>query len=206
MSLKTLLPRVLHRPALAFAFLATLSLPATTRAADIPAPPVSLAWSPNPEATLAGYKIYFGTVSGNYPTVYDVGAVTQAALPPMILGKTYYVALRAYNRESLEGPLSAELVITASPPGPVASTGFTAAASGAGALQWRYPRSAVVPADRFAIESSEDLVRWSAAGGISTADAVRSDGQWLYFEVPFATDKPRQFFRVSAVNPFGESD
>lgn len=205
MSLKTLLPRVLHRPALALAFLTTLALPATTQAADIPAPPVSLAWSPNPESNIAGYKIYFGTVSGNYPTVFDAGDVTSAVLPPMILGKTYYVALRAYDRESFEGPLSAELAITASPPGPVASTGFAAGASGAGALQWRYPKSAAIPADRFTIQSSEDLVLWSTAGGITPADAIRSDNQWLYFEVPFATDKPRQFFRVSAVNPFGES-
>jgi hypothetical protein len=205
MSLKTLLPRVLHRPALALAFISKLTLPATTRAADIPAPPVSLAWSANPESNVAGYKIYFGTVSGSYPTVFDAGDVTQAALPPMILGKTYYVALRAYNRESLDGPLSAELAITASPPGPVASTGFATAASGAGALQWKYPRTAAIPADRFKIQSSEDLVQWSAAGTRTAADAIRSDSEWLYFEVPFATGKPRQFFRVSAVNPFGES-
>lgn len=206
MSLKTLLPRVPHRPALALAFAFMVTLPVATRAADIPAPPVLLAWSQNPESDIAGYKIHFGTESGTYPTVHDVGAVTQAALPPMILGKTYYVAVRAYNKESIESPLSAELVITAFPPGPVASTGFATAASGEGALQWKYPRTATIPADRFTIQSSEDLVFWSPAGGISTADAIRSDGQWLYFEVPFATDKPRQFFRVAAVNPFGTSD
>lgn len=182
-----------------------LTLPAAIRAADIPAPPVQLAWSPNPESDIAGYKIYFGTDSGTYPTVYDVGAVTRAELPPMFLGRTYYVALRAYNKESLEGPLSEELTVTASPPGPVADTGFATAASGEGALQWRYPRSATIPAERFTIQSSEDLVHWSAAGTRTAADAIRSDSEWLYFKVPFATDKPRQFFRVAAVNPFGES-
>lgn len=182
-----------------------VTLPVATRAADIPAPPVFLAWSQNPESDIAGYQIHFGTESGTYPTVYDVGAVTQAALPPMILGKTYYVSLRAYNRESIGGPLSAELTVTASPPGPVAGTGFAIAASGEGALRWSYPKSAVIPADRFKIQSSEDLVQWSAAGTRTTADAIRSDSKWLYFAVPFATDKPRQFFRVSAVNPFGES-
>jgi hypothetical protein len=206
MSLKNTVPRVLDLPTLAIALLSTLVIPAPSRAADIPAPPVSLEWSPNPETNLAGYKIYFGTVSGTYSAAFDVGAVTQAALPPMILGRTYYVALRAYDRESREGPLSAELVITATPPGPVASTGFAAGSPGAGALQWKYPKSAVIPADRFTIQSSEDLVLWSAAGGITSAEAIRSDEQWLYFEVPFATNKPRQFFRVAAVNPFGESD
>lgn len=182
-----------------------VTVPVATRAADIPAPPVSLAWSANPESDIAGYKIHFGTESGTYPTVYDVGAVTRAALPPMILGKTYYLALRAYNRESIEGPLSAELTVTASPPGPVAGTGFATAASGEGALRWKYPRTATIPAERFKIQSSEDLVQWSAAGTSTAANAIRSDSEWLYFEVPFATDKPRQFFRVAAVNPFGES-
>lgn len=206
MSLKTLRSLVLHGPARALAFFSTLALLSPTRAAEIPAPPVSLAWSPNPETDIAGYKVYFGTVSGNYTTAFDAGDVTQATLPPMILGKTYYVAVRAYDRESLEGPLSAELTITASPPGPVASTGFATGASGAGTLQWKYPRSAAISADRFTVQSSEDLLLWSAAGGITPADAIRSDEQWLYFEIPFPTDRPRRFFRVAAVNPFGVSN
>lgn len=203
---KTLVRRVLQRPALALALLCTLSFPALTRATVVPAPPVSLAWSPNTEANLAGYKIHFGTVSGNYSEVYDVGPVTSAGLPPMILGATYYVALSAYDTESREGPLSAELVITASPPGPVASPGFAAGGSGKGVLEWKYPKTATSPADRFTIQSSEDLVRWSAAGDIASTAAFRSDDQWLYFSVPFETDKPRRFFRVAAVNLFGTSE
>jgi hypothetical protein len=205
MSLKTLLPRVLHRPVLVLALLPTLFIPALARAAEVPAPPVSLSWSPNPESDVAGYKIYFGTVSGDYPTVQDVGDVTSAALPPMILGRTYYVALRAYDTGAREGPLSAELVVTASPPAPVASTGFAAGPSGQGALEWKYPKTASSQADRFTIQSSEDLLRWVDAGGVTPAEASRSDSEWLYFSVPFATDKPRQFFRVAAANPFGES-
>jgi len=202
---KTLLPRAFRRPALALAFVSTLVLPAASHAADIPAPAVSLSWTPNPEANLAGYKLYFGTSAGSYTTVLDVGRAASTPLPPMILGKTYYLALSAYDTEFREGPLSAELVVTASPPGPVASTGFATGPAGSGSLQWKYPKAAAAPADRFTIQSSEDLVTWTAVGEITPAQAVGSDTQWLYFRVPFATDKPRQFFRVGAVNPFGES-
>jgi hypothetical protein len=205
MPLKTRLSRLAHRPALVLALLPILFTPALSPAADVPAPPVSLTWSPNPESDIAGYKMYFGTVSGDYPTVQDVGDVTSAALPPMILGRTYYVALRAYDTGAREGPLSAELVITASPPAPIATTGFAAGPSGQGSLEWKYPKTASSQADRFTIQSSEDLVRWSDAGAITPAEASRSDSEWLYFSVPFATDKPRQFFRVAAANPFGES-
>lgn len=206
MSLKTLLPRIFHRPALGFAIALTTLTPAVTRATDVAAPAVSLTWTPNSEATLAGYKLHFGTSSGSYPTVVDVGAVPSAPLPPMILGRTYYVALSAYDSEGRDGPLSGELTVTASPPGPVADTGFAMGSAGQGMLQWRYPATSAGTADRFAIESSPDLITWSTAGTLTPTQADRSAGGWLHFSFAFATDKPRQFFRVAAVNPFGASD
>lgn len=205
MSLKTLLPRQLQRPAPALAILLTTFIPAAVHAADVAAPAVSLTWIPNREANLAGYKIHFGSSSGNYSTVLDVGAVPSARLPQMILGRTYYVALSAYGTDGQNSPLSAELVVIASPPAPVADTGFATSTAGQGALQWRYSQAASSTADRFAIESSTDLKTWLPAGSITPGAAIRSDAQWIYFSVPFATDKPRQFFRVGAVNPFGTS-
>lgn len=37
---------------------------------------VKLAWDPNTEADLAGYKIYYGYASGDYDTSIDVGNTT----------------------------------------------------------------------------------------------------------------------------------
>ena len=165
-----------------------------------------MTWIANPESNIAGYKLHFGTSSRNYGTVLNVGAVPSAPLPPMILGKTYYVALSAYDTANRESPLSAELVVTASPPAPVADTGFATSTAGQGALVWKYSKAASSTTDRFVIESSNDLKTWSPAGSLTPGAAVRSDAQWIYFNVPFATDKPRQFFRVGAVNPFGKSD
>ncbi len=206
MSLKTLLPRHLQQSALALTIALTSFIPLAVHAVDVAAPAVSLTWTPNPESNIAGYKLHFGGSSGSYDTVIDVGAVPSAPLPPMILGRTYYVALSAYDTANRNGPLSTELVVTASPPAPVADTGFATSSAGQGALQWRYSKAASGTADRFVIESSTDLKTWSPAGSLTPGAAVRSDTQWIYFSVPFATDKPRQFFRVGAVNPFGKSD
>ncbi len=206
MSSKALLPRSLRSTTLALAWFSAPCLPLAISAQDIPATAVSLSWTPNPESNLAGYKLHFGTSSRNYSVVLDIGPGTRAPLPPMILGNTYYVAVSAYDTDGRDGPLSAELVVTASPPAPVAGTGFATGPAGQGALEWKYPAAAAGSVDRFTIQSSEDLKAWSAAGGITPAEAIRSDAQWLYFRVPFPTGKPRQFFRVGAVNPFGESE
>lgn len=206
MSSKTSLPRSFRRTILALALISAPCFPLTITAQEILATAVSLSWTPNPEANVTGYKMYFGSSSRNYSVVLDVGPGASAPLPPMILGNTYYVALSAYDTALRESPLSAELVISASPPAPVVATGFASGSGGQGALQWKYPKATAGSADRFTIQSSVDLVVWSAAGGITPAEAIRSDAQWLYFSVPFATDKPRMFFRVGAVNPFGESE
>lgn len=206
MSSKTLLPHSLRRTTLALASISAPCFPLAITAEDIPATAVSLSWTPNPEPNIAGYKLYFGSSSRNYSVVLDVGPVVTAPLPPMISGNTYYVAVSAYDTELRESPLSAELVVTASPPDPVADTGFATVSAGQGALEWRYPAAAAGSVDRFTIQSSEDLKVWSAAGDITPAGAIRSDALWIYFRVPFPTDKPRQFFRVGAVNPFGESN
>lgn len=205
MSLKTLLPRHLQQSALALTIALTSFIPVAIYADDIPAPAVSMTWIPNPESNIAGYKLHFGSSSGNYTTVINVGRVASAQLPAMILGRTYYLALSAYDTANRDGPLSAELVVTASPPAPVVDTGFATPSAGQGALQWRYSKAVSSTADRFVIESSTDLKIWLPAGSITPGSSVRSDAQWIYFNVPFATDKPRQFFRVGAVNPFGTS-
>jgi len=37
---------------------------------------VTVSWDPVSDADLAGYKVYYGTSSGTYPNVVDVGNVT----------------------------------------------------------------------------------------------------------------------------------
>jgi hypothetical protein len=69
-----------------------------------------LEWDPNTETDLAGYKIYWGTASGSYPSSVDVGRKTSYTLTGLQGGKTYYITATAYNTGGLESGHSNEVV------------------------------------------------------------------------------------------------
>jgi uncharacterized delta-60 repeat protein len=58
---------------------------------------MNLAWDPNMDPGLAGYKIYYGTTPGDYASFTDVGSVTHFTVTGLTPGLTYYFALTAYN-------------------------------------------------------------------------------------------------------------
>jgi hypothetical protein len=64
-------------------------------------------WNPNPEPNIAGYQILYGTASGSYTTVIDVGKVTSFSFS-VTGGVTYYLVLQAYNTAGVYSPYSAE--------------------------------------------------------------------------------------------------
>lgn len=101
---------------------------------------IKLEWCPNPEANVIGYKVYYvatNKVAGwkpsvfnttncpsiivtnganwvrNYNAVYTTtGLVTTATISNLVVGKTYYLAVTAYDANSLESDFSAEIEVT----------------------------------------------------------------------------------------------
>lgn len=210
MRLETLKSPFARRYVLALVALSPLLIFSASQAADVPAPPVNLVWNPNPESNIAGYKVHFGSSSGNYSQVIDVPGQNFAALPQLILGNTYYLAVSAYNTDGQESPKSTELVLSATPPAPAESTSFTMSGPGSGKLAWKHPKTSTTsatggPAEGFAVYGSEDLVTWTLVQNVGTDDATRSDGQYLYFEWPYSATKQKMFFKVAAGNAFGET-
>jgi len=67
-----------------------------------------LEWDANNEADLAGYKVYYGTSSGNYGEPDDAGNVTEHELSGLTEGETYYVAITAYDNSDNESQKSDE--------------------------------------------------------------------------------------------------
>jgi hypothetical protein len=66
---------------------------------------VSLAWNPSPSAGVLGYRIHYGTASGQYSTVVDVGNVLTATIPGFAEnGTTYYFAATAYGDPATSSP------------------------------------------------------------------------------------------------------
>jgi hypothetical protein len=97
---------------------AVLPGPLAVRHADADAASVTLAWDPNTELDLAGYKLYYGTASGAYEFAIDVGNQTTYSISGFREGGDYYFAVTAYNAYGLESGFSDEVGY----PGPIAVT------------------------------------------------------------------------------------
>jgi fibronectin type III domain protein len=66
-------------------------------AAPLHAASVTLAWDANAPGTVSGYRILYGTMSGQEATVVDVGNVTQATIAGLTSGQRYFFVAVAYN-------------------------------------------------------------------------------------------------------------
>lgn len=96
---------------------------------------VKLAWSPNREADLAGYKLYVSADQGVTWEGKDAGNMTQASRKGLRNGSTYLVAVTAYDEEGYESARSAPLALTPAEPGsPLPDPGDTAPPVPAAAL------------------------------------------------------------------------
>ena len=70
---------------------------------------VTLAWDPNSEPDLEGYRLYCGVQSGNYIRVLDVGNVTNVTVRDLPVELTNYFVVTAYNTSGLESGPSNEV-------------------------------------------------------------------------------------------------
>ncbi len=77
--------------------------------ARVEARDLNLAWDPNTESDVAGYKVYYGTASRAYTSSADVGNKTSYTLAGLPDGTDYYVALTAYNTAGTESNYSTEV-------------------------------------------------------------------------------------------------
>jgi hypothetical protein len=71
---------------------------------------VTLAWDPNTEQDMAGYKVYYGTASRVYNWFFDAGNVTTYTATGLPDGATYYFAATAYDTSGIESAYSAEAI------------------------------------------------------------------------------------------------
>ena len=74
------------------------------------APAVILAWDANPEADIASYRLSYGTTSGSYPNVIDVGTNLEASVPNLVQSTIYYFAVTAVNTAGVQSQYSSEFL------------------------------------------------------------------------------------------------
>ena len=70
---------------------------------------VTLAWDPNGEPDIAGYRLYYGKASGTYESAIDVGNQTTFNISDLEDGKAYYFVVTAYDILGRESDFSSEL-------------------------------------------------------------------------------------------------
>lgn len=73
-----------------------------------------ISWNANTEPDLAGYKLYYGTSSGVYTTVIDVGLTATPSTPSYTVynltkGVTYYFNVTAYDTSNNESAFGTEV-------------------------------------------------------------------------------------------------
>jgi hypothetical protein len=73
---------------------------------------VTLAWDPNSESDVSGYKVHYGLNSRTYPFVVDTGTATSQTIENLQEGVSYYFAVTAYNVAGLESGFSGEIGFT----------------------------------------------------------------------------------------------
>lgn len=73
---------------------------------------VSLSWDQDPDPTVAGYNMHYGTASLAYSQVVTVGTATTVTIDGLQPGVTYYFAVTAYNASGTESLPSNEVQYT----------------------------------------------------------------------------------------------
>jgi hypothetical protein len=94
--------------------------------AHLAASSLTLAWDPNTEPDLAGYKVYCGTRSRHYDSAIDVGKNTYCKVSYLAPKTRYYFTLTAYDTSRNESDFSWEVsAVTGDEPDPAPSGGST---------------------------------------------------------------------------------
>ena len=88
---------------------------------------VNLGWNAS-TGSVSGYRVYYGTASGNYTSQIDAGAATTATVASLADGATYYFAVKAYDGAKNESGFSNEVSQTVAGTNSTTSTSSTTAA------------------------------------------------------------------------------
>jgi len=171
---------------------------------------LGVAWNPNPESDLAGYKIHYREIGVTPWTTVDVGNVTSFTIGNMKNATAYEIAATAYNNSGLESAFSdsifpvTEPYVPNEPPKPQASNlGITHIdTNGDGQpdvtrvkLDLKGGKEGVL----YELQVSEDLENWTKSANVILGE----DGELTSFEFdwPLGTQPPKMFFRFKWNEP-----
>lgn len=187
------LDRVLKRIFFLVAFFSFAQVFGTTLLAGCS---VSLAWDPCLDASVAGYKVYYGTTSHDYTAALDAGNTASATVSGLTEGATYYFAVTAYDASGAESDFSDEIARVAS----VSQSGSGTNSGSATQPQIQIHRATTGtftlttsgPAGHtYEMLASADLKTWTVI-----ATMTLGSGGLLDFTDPNAANFPQRFYRL----------
>ncbi|MCP5426143.1 MAG: fibronectin type III domain-containing protein [Gammaproteobacteria bacterium] len=97
------------KPSIPSRLFGALGLMLAFHSLDVLAGQLNLAWDPNSEPEVAGYRLYYGQASGEYTASVDVGQQSQFTLFGLEVGQRYYFAVTAYSALGFQSGFSNEV-------------------------------------------------------------------------------------------------
>lgn len=144
---------------------------------------VKLAWNPSSTIGITNYNVYYWQQNGVGTNKLAFGSVTNAAVPGLTEGKTYYFSVTADSSAGLESPPSSLIAYTVPT---VAVLQMQTVCTGGKVTALTITAGGAVPA-QWTLQCSTNLLTWSAyARGTNIA---------VNLQVP-VTSAPRKFFRL----------
>jgi hypothetical protein len=116
---------------------------------------VNVMWNAIANTNIAGYKLYYGTVSQQYTNAIVAGNVTNTSISGILPGTTYYFAATSYNAAGWESAYSLEIAYTV----PAVTALLVSITPALGGVNLAINGKAALP---YVILASTDLVNWVA--------------------------------------------
>jgi len=118
-----------------------------------------LGWDPSPDPAVSGYRVYYGTASGNYSSSILAGNMTTVTVTGLAAGVTYFFVVTAIDTNGVESAYSGEISFV---PGQLA-VGLSAAPN----HQFVLAVYGLV-SHGYEIQATSDLKTWSVIGNALT--------------------------------------
>jgi len=129
---------------------------------------VSLAWDPNTEPNLSGYKVYVGEASGVYLSNVDAGNSSTYTVTGLVEGRVYYFVVTAYDSGGNQSLFSNEVSALVAAPPDLTPPAVSISAPGGGATVARQVTVTANAIDNVGVTQVEFLV----GGALVAADSV----------------------------------
>ena len=142
---------------------------------------VILAWNPSPAPVVAGYRIRYGTASGNYPNTVWPGNNLWTAIQGLNSGVTYYFVVTVYDWDGRESPSSGEIsFVPGQPDAEISVTAGRADLALRGLIGHTYE-----------IQATQNLTAWTVIGLVT----LNADGLGNFSDTN-AASYPKRFYRT----------